>query len=243
MRKDFTQIIQRAKLDPITAIAIFDNGSFKQVLKPTYGKDLISNFGSIENYLEKLKKDNIQSITIQEYRKNGSSIKKIGNPVSVNFGNEKQVNTMQQNNSLSGFGLGFTEIMNLNTDSVLKTKFETELEYLKKELEETKKQRDELKEELLKMRYDSEKGSKNSETITSLVTAFAPMLQGFLVNNQKNSLNAPVQNNVSEIKNNLVSIVYNPNFSDDFAKLLINIVEQINSKESFYEKIIELIEN
>lgn len=243
MRQDFNLIIQRAKIDPITAIAVFDNGSFRQVLKPTFGKEIISNHGSIENYLEKLKQDGITNITVQEYRKNGSSIKKVGAPVTVTFGNEKQVATGMTNfNSLQGIGLGFAEIMNLNTDSVLKTKYETELEFTKRELEETKKQRDELKEEILKMRYDADKGSKQSELITGLASVFAPMLQGMMTGGQ-GSLNAPATDvNISQLKNNLINIVQNQSFSDDFATVLLTVIEKINTQQNFYEDLLKLME-
>ena len=243
MRQDFNRIIQRAKVDPITAIAVFDNGSFTQVLKPTFGKEIISNHGSIENYLEKLKQDGITNITVQEYRKNGSSIKKVGAPVTVTFGNEKQpvATNMTQVNSLQGIGLGFTEIMNLNTDSVLKTKYETELEFTKRELEETKKQRDELKEEILKMRYDADKGTKNTEAFTSLASIFAPMLQGMMGSGQ-GALNAPAQNNLSQLKSNLVAIIHNNEFSDDFATLLLNVINKINTQDNFYESLLEIME-
>ena len=241
MRQDFNQIIQKAKIDPLTAIAVFDNGSFTQVLKPTFGVELKSTFGSIENYLEKLKQDGITNITVQEYRKNGSSIKKVGAPVTVTFGNEKQVATnMTQVNSLQGIGLGFTEIMNLNTDSVLKTKYETELEFTKRELQETKKQRDDLKEEILKMRYDADKGSKNTEMFTSLATVFAPMLQGMMSSGQ-GALNAPAQN-LSQFKSNLIAIVQNNQFSDEFATVLLNIITKINTQENFYEDLLKLME-
>lgn len=243
MRQDFNRIIQKAKIDPITAIAVFDNGSFTQVLKPTFGKEIISNHGSIENYLEKLKQDGITNITVQEYRKNGSSIKKVGAPVTVTFGDEKQVATnMTKVNSVQGMGLGFTEIMNLNTDSVLKTKYETELEFTKRELEETKKQRDELKEEILKMRYDVDKGSKSAETFTSLASIFAPMLQGMMSGGQ-GALNAPAQGNLTELKNTLVTIIHNKEFSDESATVLLNIITKINTQENFYDDLLKLMEN
>lgn len=242
MRQDFNQIIQKAKIDPLTGFAVFDNGSFTQVLKPTLGSEIKTTFGSLESYFEKLKQDGISNITVQEYRKNGSSIKKIGAPVTVTFGNEKQVATtnMTQVNSLQGFGLGFAEIMNLNTDSVLKTKYETELEFTKRELQETKQQRDELKEEILKMRYDADKGSKNTEMFTSLATVFAPMLQGMMTAGQ-GALNGPAQN-LSQFKNNLIAIVQNNQFSDEFATVLLNIITKINTQENFYDDLLKLME-
>lgn len=242
MRQDFNKIIQRAKIDPITAIAVFDNGSFTQVLKPTFGAELKSTFGSIENYLEKLKQDGITNITVQEYRKNGSSIKKVGAPVTVTFGNEKQpvATNMTQVNSLQGIGLGFTEIMNLNTDSVLKTKYETELEFTKRELEETKKQRDELKEQILEMRYSTDKSSSTKELLLGVAGLFQPFVQGMVTGGQ-GALNAPAQN-LSQFKSDLIAIVQNNQFSDEFATVLLNIINKINTQENFYEDLLKLME-
>lgn len=244
MRQEFNKLVEKLKTDPLTAVSVFDNDNFKYVVKTKYGTEIKSEYGSIENLFEKLNKDGHKNLNIQEYRKNGNSCKKIGNPFQVNFSEKQPQNNTQQpmNFGLNGgFGLGFTDIMSLNTDSVLKAKLEARNEILEaKNIELTDKVA-ELKEQILKDNYSVEKKQGNQELIGGLIQTFAPMLQGMFESKQA-GLNAPAQENFSPEKQQLINVIKSASFSDPMAQFLLQVIHTTNTNETFYNEVLLLIQ-
>lgn len=252
MRQDFLDIVQKLKSKgDIVAISVTDTDTLEKFLnKATYGNDLIAKYGSIENFFETIKRDH-NNIAVQEYKKNGSGMNKVGLPLKFTFSekthqskpvvyepNQTPVNPI----GLAGLGLGFADIMNLNTASVLKERLEVQNDFLKKENERLAKQVYELKEEQLASKYDSDKKSGQNELIATLIKS-APALMGMLQNNSSAGLNAPQgQNlNLSEVKTELVGFISNPAFSDAMAEVLFSILEKINNVEGFYDSLNNLL--
>lgn len=254
MRQDFNKLIEKLKNDKLTGVSVFDVENYKIVLKPTLGSDIKSQYGSVENFFEKLKTDKINSVIVQEYRQNGTGIKKIGNPLpTLNFGEKQnqlqpvattshvaQVMPQAQNHPL---GLGFVDQVNLFADQRDKIRLEVENTSLKRELEEAKKLRDEYKEQILQDKYDINKQSGNAEMATGLAQTILPMLAEFM--KKPSGLNAPAivpaHTNFSEVKKHLYNLLELNQISDSTVQVLLSVLQNLNDA-AFYQSLIELMQ-
>lgn len=255
MGQEFLNIIEKLKTaGDKFAISVFDNEKIKKVVIATYGNDLISQYGSIENFFEEINSKGHTDIAIQEYQKNGTGMKRIGDALRFNFSPKKQSNSAivheatpipvhKQPAFLAGTGLGFAEIMQLNTNSVLKDRFEVENEFLKKRVKDLEGQVYDLKEEKLASKYDSDNKSNQADLFKEIIKA-APMLLGAF-SKSNTGLNAPqVQNSnhqVSEVKADLIDLISSPNVSDAMAEVLFSIIEKIHTVQGFYENLDSLL--
>ena len=250
MRQALDNIVSKLKTDPFMAIAVHNTETFAKIIPATTGNILKEKHGSIENFFDSLFKNGNKSIAIQEYRANGTGIKKIGSVVNFNFSenNEKQMNNTAQPNSnpwgLAGqVGLGFTDIINLTADSRDKVRLETENVYLKTANEDLKKLLDELKEEKLATKYDSDGKKSQTELLLGLANAFGPQLAGLLTKTPT-GLSAPEPQAFQDDAPNkqvMFQMLNDPNFSDAMAQLLLDVTDRINKKPDFHEKLMEIL--
>lgn len=253
MRQDFLNIVQKLKTDSFAAISVYNLDADEKIIPATYGNEFVEKYGSVENFFEDLKAKGIVNILVQEHRKNGSGSKNKGNPMSFNFAQKKEtiapvvheatpMPAQQPFFGLAGTGLGFTEIMQLNTDSVLKARLEVENEHLKTRNKELEAQVYELKEEKLSNKYDAEAKSGQADLIKTLIQN-APALLGAFTKQTPAGLNAvhqPTQN-VSEVKQHFINMVQSPAISDDFTEFLFGLINRINTDAEFYESLENLL--
>lgn len=257
MNADFNKILVKLQADPtITAVSIFDLTDFKIITKGDkrdylFGSEIIAKYGSIKDFFEKIKADGHSHLQIQEVRKNGTSVKKPSAPFQVNFAEKTTVATPTQPQAQTAMlhgaqsvGLGFADIMSLNTDSVLKARLEVELEATKRELAEVKQQRDELKEQVLQDKYNADKASNTTQTITGVLPIVLEALKGFAP--QPTGLAQPqpqTTENLSETKQHLLQLV--PSLSDALVTAILNVIEKLrtDSDGSFYQMLKIAIEN
>ena len=247
MRQDFLDIVQKLKANgDNVAISVTDTDTLKKIQVATYGNDLIAEYGSIENFFETIKR-NHNNVAIQEYKKNGSGMKSVGVLTKFTFSEKthqskpvvyEPTQTPVNPFGLAGTGLGFADIMALNTDSVLKAKLEERNTYLEQRVKELESQVYELKEEKLESKYNSDSKSSQNELIATLIKS-APALMGMFQSNSSAGLNAPQgQNlNLSEVKTELVGFISNPAFSDAMAEVLCSVIEKITTVEGFYDNL------
>lgn len=247
MRQEFYTLIEKLNSDPLCAVSVYDIDKFSQILKPTLGSDLKQEYGSIKDFVENLNSNNHKNLLVQEYRKNGSSFAKKGNAFPVNFGEkpvEQNQNFNQGLNGLAGFGLGFPDIMRLNTDSVLKATLEVKNEALEKENKELKSDNEKLKEQILKDQYDVSKKSNTAETAKNIVKEIVPLIGMFMKGGDASvsSLNAPTPQNLSTEKQQLISIISSPEFSNEMTVFMFQVLNNINTSETFYEEVVKLLQ-
>lgn len=256
MGQEFLNIIEKLKTagDKV-AISVFDNEKIKKVVIATFGNDLISKYGSIENFFEDINSKGHKDIAIQEYQKNGTGMKRIGDALRFNFSPKKQSNSAivheatpipvhpQPAFGLAGTGLGFAEIMQLNTNSVLKEKLEERNVYLEQRVKDLESQVYDLKEEKLASKYDSDNKSNQADLFKEIIKA-APMLLGAF-SKPSGGLNAPATqvatSNLSEAKVELIDLIGSPNVSDAMAEVLFSIIEKIHTVQGFYENLDSLL--
>jgi hypothetical protein len=238
MRQDFNNLIQKLKVDPYTSIVILDNDTLKHIIQsPMYGAEIVSKHGSIENYLEKIKRDGHINLSFQEFRKNGSSAKRVGLPISINFSEKEPVSTSQSSNPGLN-GLAFYEQVNLHSDSRDKIRLEAENERLKIRTEAQETEIATLKEQILKDKYDATKSSKTTETITAFMPVVLEALKGFGGGGANQGLAMP---QLSDVKTKLQQML--PVLPDPYITVLLNVVSKLNSDdEEFYPALLKLIE-
>jgi hypothetical protein len=243
MRQDLQELIGKLKQDEFTALSVFSSTKFLVVSSPRTHKNFVEKYGSFENFLEKVKKDGHDEIIIQEYRKNGSSYKKIGNPLPLLTFSDKVVTsngkaTHNENmNGLQGTGLGFADLMALNTDSVLKARLEVENEFLKKNNTFLTDEVAKLKEEILSSKYDLSKNSGRNELLISAIPTIENVLKGLLGGNSP--LNGAAQKNnapLSGYKEELQSLLNSNDFTDAYANYLLEIIDKLKDPV-FYNKL------
>jgi hypothetical protein len=253
MRQEFIDIVRKLKTDQYAAISVYDEKIKKKILLPTTSTELISKYGSIENYFEKLKNDGVTLFSILEFKKNGSGFKNMQNSIlNLHFGEKTEENMIypaqpiisQNVASLTGglhgqvVGLGFMEVANLMSDSRENVKLSEENKYLKTQNEELKKQVDELKEERLITKYDSSKSSATNELLLGLAQNLPSILSGL-----KGSA-APADGasltgvpTVTETKAEFINYISSPAVSDDMIHFLFQISETIKKDSSKFEEI------
>lgn len=250
MRQEFLQLVQKLQTDPLAAVSVSNKSNYNEILKSTYGSELIQQYGSVQNYFEKLNRDGYKNLILQEWRKNGNTKVRKGNPFEANFSEKPPQQQLPVNNhimaqpqaGLYGTGLGITDIMNLNTNSELKARFEVENEYLKKENQRLQNEVLELKENAFKDKYDINKKNNVSENIQTAIIEIGPIIRSiFSPGESAAALNAPANYNLSEIKLQLQQLLQLPQFSDGMAELLILINNKINQEKGFYDKLLKLL--
>lgn len=251
MRQEFIQLVQKLQTDALAAVSVSNKKNYQELLKSTYGHELIQNYGSVQNYFEKLNQEGHTNLIIQEWRKNGNTKIKKGNPFEVSFEKpqptQPTIQTMGNifqslNGTGTGLGLGFADIMTLNTNSELKARYEVENEFLKKENKKLEDEVFSLKEKILQSKFDNNNKSATSETINNALAQLPGVLQAiFPVKETATALNAPVQN-LSEIKSQLQQLLQHTQFSDPMAELLLLVNNKINQEEGFYKKLMKLLE-
>lgn len=245
MRQDFNKLLVKLKVDELAAVSIINLDNSAIILKPTYGFELKQNYGSVENYFEDLKQNGITNLLIQEYRKNGTGIKKVGNSFSVSFSEKHQSqpnNNGNHNFGMNGIpGLGFTDQVNLFADQRDKVRLEIENESLKREIEEVKKQRDDYKEQILQDKYDANKKSNNAELVKDIISAASPLLGAFIPQNTT-GLSAPAQQqqNLSPLKQQLVNYITSNTVNDDYVAFVLNVISSVNN-DGTYDQIEAII--
>jgi len=253
MRYEFLQIVEQLKTDPYYAISVVSDVTMKKILGITLGSTLVEKYGSIEAYFEHLKSSGISSFSVLEHRKNGSGWKAIKTIKNLTFQDKEITNAQpfsvqavpQLNGSNGGtqmVGLGFYEAAGLMAASQDKVRLEEENKYLKTQNDELKKNVDELKEERLKQQYDASGKSSQNELLGGIIQNLPAILSGLKSINSSASLNAPVQSQGSEIKQQFIGFVNRTDVSDSLIEVLYSVANKIVTEESFSEKL-EIILN
>lgn len=253
MRQEFLDIVNKLKSDEYCAISVIDDSTMNKILTTSSGSLLVQKYGSVENYFENLKNSGVNSISIQEYRKNGSGWKNTGNIIrNLTFHDKNTaVNSVPShtpapvyplNGGLNGqvVGLGFVEAANLIADSKENVRLVEENKYLKEKNERLEKDIFDLKEEKLKREYDASSKSEQNGMITKALETLPALLQGFASMKTSSGLNAPAQQS-TPIKNEFIALITNPDVSDQFVQVLQEVATKISTEQGFYDKLEKIL--
>ena len=257
MREDVKHFFNNLKTDSLFAVSFVNTQTNERIVPILTNDKIIAKYGSLENLLERFLRQKITQITAQEFRKAGTSHKKMNTEVSFSllpktynkqlempFYEETITPTIKMpHHALQApnvFGLGFTELVNITADAKDKTRLETENKFLTEEKKRLESEILSLKEEKINNLLESNKKSSQNELLLGVVNIL-PSLAGMLKNNVSASgLNAPIPVQDIGIKGQSINIVRSE--TEEYAAFILQITEKINN-ETFYNNIINLLNN
>lgn len=252
MRQEFLDMIKRLKADSFYAITVVDDLSLNRLITTATGAKLVEKHGSIESFFELLKQKGVQSISVSEYKKNGSGFKSLNSVINNLRFSEKQNSSPVQTpagaysnlnspNTPQVNGLGYLEAKAEYQSNDI-TRLQMENTHIKEKNESLQKQLEELKEERLAAKYDINAKAGTNDLIATIISS-APALMGLLKGDGGSALNAPAntEQDLPENKQKLIHFCKNPSVSDKLAESLFVVATKITTIEGFYEELEDLL--
>jgi len=247
--QELDNLIEKLNNDNYSAISVFDLESQSFLYRNLIHAEIMTQFGSGEDFFETLFENGNRRLRLTLKRKNGSTYKLDGQPFEVNFSPKietvKPVETLPviapipvQELVPNSFGLGTLDIMNLMVSKNDAQRLFTENEVLKSENKEQKKLIEELKEERLASKYNTEKSKGNQEMLLGAIQQL-PTLVSFVKGQPlPTGLNAP-QSELSEAKQHFAKALQN--IDDTILNVLSSINDGLNTNVEFSNELAELL--
>ena len=242
-------LMDKLASDKFCAVTVYDRTTSKPIFRNITHKQIKNDYGTSEEFFEKLYSDGFTKLTIQEKRKNGVNAFKLeGDPFDVTFG-EIVSNTSNSDNeakqtakkkkkkkkSAGLMGLGIADIFDLKLQARDRDELARKLEESEKYNRELKAKNEELTEEKLQRKYTKESNDSLNNMLLGVVKQAPIILKGL-------GFNVPVENsglamaspedledeNSSDAKKAFMDIVRT--LDDDTIALLSVIYQKINEK-------------
>jgi len=242
-------LMDKLASDKFCAVTVYDRTTSKPIFRNITHEQIKNDYGTSEEFFEKLYSDGFTKLTIQEKRKNGVNAFKLeGDPFDVTFG-EIVSNTSNSDNepkqtakkkkkkkkSAGLMGLGIADIFDLKLQARDRDELARKLEESEKYNRELKAKNEELTEEKLQRKYTKESNDSLNNMLLGLGKQAPIILKGL-------GFNVPVENsglamaspedledeNSSDAKKAFMDIVRT--LDDDTIALLSVIYQKINEK-------------
>jgi hypothetical protein len=242
-------LMDKLASDKFCAVTVYDRTTSKPIFRNVTNEQIKSEYGTSEEFFEKLYSDGYTKLTIQEKRKNGANAFKIeGDPFDVNFGETqsksrdievepKQVVKKKKKKKKSAglMGLGIAEIFDLKLQAHDREELARKLEESEKNNKELRAKNEELTEEKLQRKYTKESNDSLNNMLLG-VAKQAPLILkglGFNVPVESSGLAMASQEdledeNSSDAKKAFLDIIRT--LDDDTITLLSVIYQKINEK-------------
>lgn len=242
-------LMDKLASDKFCAITVYDRTTSKPIFRNMTHQQLKNEYGSSEEFFEKLYGEGFTKLTIQEKRKNGVNAFKIeGDPFDVTFGevlsdsrdteDEPQLTPKKKKKkkkSAGLMGLGIADIFDLKLQARDRDELARKLEDSEKYNRELKAKNEELTEEKLQRKYTKESNDSLNNMLLGVVKQAPLILKGL-------GFNVPVENgglamasaeeleddNYSGAKKAFLDIIRT--LDDDTITLLSVIYQKINEK-------------
>lgn len=239
-------LIDKLNSDKFCAVTVYERNTSKPIYRNVTHEQIKNEYGSAEDFFEKIFAEGHKKITLQEKRKNGINAFKIeGEPFDVTFGesksNDNEDEPMQEakkkkKKKKSGLmGLGIAEIFDLKLQAHDRSELARKLEESERLNRELKAKNDELTEEQLQRKYTKESNDSLNNMLLGVVKQAPLILKGL-------GFNVPVENNglamaspedlddvnYSDAKRSFLDII--KTLDDDTIILLSVIYQKINEK-------------
>lgn len=243
--------------DKFCAVTVYDRDTSKPIFRNVTHEQIKNDYGTAEEFFEKVFADGYKKLTLQEKRKNGANAFKMeGDPFDVSFGSTaeaepKQTAKKKKKKKKTGLmGLGMTEIFDLKMQAYDRGELARKLEESQRENKELKAKNEELNEEKLQKRYTKESNDSLNNMLLGVVKQAPIILKGL-------GFNVPVEANglgvsstddsendtYSEVKKSFLEII--KTLDDDTIALLQVIYQKINEKSEnnvFSQELFELLQ-
>ena len=250
-------LMDKLNSDKFCAVTVYDRDTSKPIFRNVTHEQIKNDYGTAEEFFEKVFADGFKKITLQEKRKNGANAFKMeGDPFDVSFGNSVEAEPKQsakkkkKKKMKSGLmGLGMTEIFDLKMQAYDRGELARKLEESQRDNKELKAKNEELNEEKLQKRYTKESNDSLNNMLLGVVKQAPIILKGlgFNVPIEANGLGVanPTDDteNYSEVKKSFLETI--KNLDDDTIVLLQVIYQKINEKSEnnvFSQELFELLQ-
>lgn len=242
-------LMDKLASDKFCAVTVYDRTTSKPIFRNITHEQIKNDYGTSEEFFEKLYGDGFTKLTIQEKRKNGINAFKIeGDPFDVTFGeiisNSKDTDgepkqspkkKKKKKKSAGLMGLGIADIFDLKLQARDRDELAKKLEESEKYNRELKAKNEELTEEKLQRKYTKESNDSLNNMLLGVVKQAPLILKGL-------GFNVPVENgglamaspedledeNYSDAKKAFLDIIRT--LDDDTITLLSVIYQKINEK-------------
>ncbi|MCL9806956.1 hypothetical protein NAT51_15575 [Flavobacterium amniphilum] len=242
-------LMDKLASDKFCAVTVYDRTTSKPIFRNITHEQIKNDYGTSEEFFEKLYSDGFTKLTIQEKRKNGVNAFKIeGDPFDVTFGEiqsksrdkEEELMTAskkkkKKKKSVGLLGLGIADIFDLKLQARDRDELAKKLEESEKYNRELKAKNEELTEEKLQRKYTKESNDSLNNMLLGVVKQAPIILKGL-------GFNVPVESgglamasqedledeNYSDAKKAFLDIT--KTLDDDTITLLTVIYQKINEK-------------
>ena len=253
------KIINKIDTDGRFLLSVFDLDKGVYLYKYYPATKILEEFGTGVNFFENLFASGHRHLNLSSYRKNGTGKLNDGEPITVNFSEEAQPQTvaqpvqqmqtaqimpqMSQNNDMfSNFGLNGAQVMDLFVEKNEAVRLRTENSELKSKVDRLQSDNDRLKETELSNKYDWEKEKAKRDGTQGLIKdciGSLPMIMAHLKNEQS-GLNASQEVNYgSLIKNDFAEKL--KTIDDNTLTILSRIYNTSQTNSDFANQLVELL--
>lgn len=247
--EELEDFILKLNTDQFQAVSVYDLKKGQYIYKNVTHGQIVSDYGSAEDFFEKINDDGYTRLMIYPRRKNGKNAFRVdGTPFEINiqpegkkekfnFTPEPRAKKKKKKKASSGlFGLGAVEIMDLKFQANDKARFETENRELKDKNKELEAKVAELKEEQLQKKYTKETNEGLYALVKEGMNTLPLVLKSFNIGNA--GAVAPIAgmagvendlSSLSEVKQSLIKAIQNED--NDLVQLLSVIYQNIISTD------------
>lgn len=242
-------LMDKLASDKFCAVTVYDRTTSKPIFRNITHEQIKNDYGTSEEFFEKLYSDGFTKLIIQEKRKNGVNAFKIeGDPFNVTFGEivsnsrdtgdepEQTPKKKKKKKKSAGLmGLGIADIFDLKLQARDRDELAKKLEESEKYNRELKAKNEELTEEKLQRKYTKESNDSLNNMLLGVVKQAPIILKGL-------GFNVPIESgglamaspedledeNYSDAKKAFLDIIRT--LDDDTITLLSVIYQKINEK-------------
>jgi FtsZ-binding cell division protein ZapB len=251
-------LMDKLNSDKFCAVTVYDRDTSKPIFRNVTHEQIKNDYGTAEEFFEKVFAEGYKKLTLQEKRKNGANAFKIeGDTFDVSFGSTAEVQPKQsakkkkKKKMKSGLmGLGMTEIFDLKMQAYDRGELARKLEESQRENKELKAKNEELNEEKLQKRYTKESNDSLNNMLLGVVKQAPIILKGlgFNIPIEANGLGVASADDIendtySEVKKSFLETI--KSLDDDTIALLQVIYQKINEKSEnnvFSQELFELLQ-
>ena len=251
-------LMDKLNSDKFCAVTVYDRATSKPIFRNVTHEQIKNDYGTAEEFFEKVFAEGYKKLTLQEKRKNGANAFKIeGDTFDVSFGSTAEVQPKQsakkkkKKKMKSGLmGLGMTEIFDLKMQAYDRGELARKLEESQRENKELKAKNEELNEEKLQKRYTKESNDSLNNMLLGVVKQAPIILKGlgFNIPIEANGLGVASADDIendtySEVKKSFLETI--KSLDDDTIALLQVIYQKINEKSEnnvFSQELFELLQ-
>ena len=251
-------LMDKLNSDKFCAVTVYDRETSKPIFRNVTHEQIKNEYGTAEEFFEKVFADGYKNLTLHEKRKNGANAFKIeGDPFDVSFGKSNEIEEKpiakrkKKKKMKSGLmGLGMTEIFDLKLQAYDRAELARKLEESERENKELKAKNEALNEEKLQRRYTKESNDSLNNMLLGVVKQAPIILKGlgFNVPVEANGLGVASTDDTeneaySEVKKSFLEII--KTLDDDTITLLQVIYQKINENTEnnvFSQELFQLLQ-